>query len=39
VGLYQFNLTVPKLADGDYPMSFQVGSVKAAQTLLFTVKN
>jgi uncharacterized protein (TIGR03437 family) len=39
VGLYQFNLTVPKLADGDYPMSFQVGSVKATQTLLFTVKN
>jgi uncharacterized protein (TIGR03437 family) len=39
VGLYQFDLTVPKLADGDYTMSFQVGSVKAAQTLLFTVKN
>jgi uncharacterized protein (TIGR03437 family) len=39
VGLYQFNLTVPTLADGDYPMSFQVGSVKAAQSLLFTVKN
>ena len=39
VGLYQFDLTVPKLADGDYTMSFQVGSVQAAQTLLFTVKN
>jgi uncharacterized protein (TIGR03437 family) len=39
VGLYQFDLTVPKLADGDYTMSFQVGSVKAAQSLLFTVKN
>jgi uncharacterized protein (TIGR03437 family) len=39
VGLYQFDLTVPKLADGDYTMSFQVGSVKAAQTLLFTVRN
>jgi uncharacterized protein (TIGR03437 family) len=39
VGLYQFDLTVPKLADGDYTMSFQIGSVKAAQTLLFTVKN
>ena len=39
VGLYQFDLTVPQLADGDYTMSFQVGSVKAAQTLLFTVKN
>ena len=39
VGLYQFDLTVPKLADGDYVMSFQVGSVKAVQNLLFTVKN
>jgi uncharacterized protein (TIGR03437 family) len=39
VGLYQFDLTVPKLADCDYTMSFQVGSVQAAQTLLFTVKN
>lgn len=39
VGLYQFDLTVPQLADGDYAMTFQVGSVKAAQTLLFTVKN
>lgn len=39
VGLYQFDLTVPKLADGDYTMSFQIGSVKGAQTLLFTVKN
>jgi uncharacterized protein (TIGR03437 family) len=39
VGLYQFDLTVPQLSDGDYPMSFQVGSVKAAQTLFFTVKN
>jgi uncharacterized protein (TIGR03437 family) len=39
VGLYQFDLTVPKLPDGDYTMSFQIGSVKAAQALLFTVKN
>ncbi len=39
VGLYQFDLTVPKLADGDYTMSFQIGSVKATQSLLFTVKN
>jgi uncharacterized protein (TIGR03437 family) len=38
VGLYQFDLTVPQLADGDYQMTFQVGSVKAAQTLFFTVK-
>jgi uncharacterized protein (TIGR03437 family) len=39
VGLYQFNLTVPKLADGDYQMVFQIGSVKVPQTLLFSVKN
>jgi uncharacterized protein (TIGR03437 family) len=38
VGLYQFDLTVPQLADGDYPITFQVGNVKVAQTLLFTVK-
>jgi uncharacterized protein (TIGR03437 family) len=38
VGLYQFDLTVPNLADGDYQMTFQVGSVQAAQTLFFTVK-
>jgi len=39
VGLYQFDLTVPKLADGDYPMTFQIGSSMVQQTLLFTVKN
>jgi uncharacterized protein (TIGR03437 family) len=39
VGLYQFDLTVPKLADGDYQMTFQIGSTQVAQTLFFTVKN
>jgi uncharacterized protein (TIGR03437 family) len=39
VGLYQFDLTVPRLADGDYPMTFQIGSSAVPQTLLFTVKN
>ncbi len=38
VGLYQFDLTVPNLADGDYQMVFSVGGVQAQQSLLFTVK-
>jgi uncharacterized protein (TIGR03437 family) len=37
VGLYQFNITVPDVADGDYPISFQVGGAKTAQTVYLTV--
>jgi uncharacterized protein (TIGR03437 family) len=37
VGLYQFNIVVPNVADGDYPITFQVGSTTAAQTTYLTV--
>jgi uncharacterized protein (TIGR03437 family) len=37
VGLYQFNITVPNVADGDYQINITVGSVKVQQTIFLTV--
>jgi uncharacterized protein (TIGR03437 family) len=37
VGLYQFNIVVPDVADGDYPISFQEGTTRTAQTVYLTV--
>jgi uncharacterized protein (TIGR03437 family) len=39
VGLYQFNLVVPNLAAGDYPIVMTVGSVSSQSNLFFTVGN
>lgn len=39
VGLYQFNLVVPNLAAGDYPIVMTVGSVSTQSNLFFTVGN
>ena len=38
VGLYQFNLVVPNVPDGDQPMTVQLGGVALPQTLLLSVK-
>lgn len=38
VGLYQFNIVVPDVVDGDYAIAFQAGSTKTAQTVYLTVK-
>lgn len=37
VGEYQFRFVVPNVPDDDYPITFQVGSTKVAQTLYLTV--
>ena len=37
VGLYQFNITVPNLPDGDYQIKVSVGDVAVQQTLFLTV--
>lgn len=39
VGLYQFNITVPQVADGDYQINVTVGSTQVAQTVYLTVQN
>lgn len=39
VGLYQFNLVVPNLAAGDYPIVMTVGSISTQSNLFFTVDN
>lgn len=38
VGLYQFNITVPNVPDGDQPMTVQLGGVALPQTLFLSVK-
>jgi uncharacterized protein (TIGR03437 family) len=38
VGEYQFTFTVPNVANGDYPVVFQVGDLKAPQTVYLTVQ-
>jgi uncharacterized protein (TIGR03437 family) len=38
VGLYQFNLIVPNVPDGDQPVTFKVGSATVQQTLFLSVK-
>ena len=37
VGLYQFNLVVPAVPDGDQPLTFTQNGVKGSQTLLLSV--
>jgi uncharacterized protein (TIGR03437 family) len=37
IGLYQFNLTVPDVPDGDAPITVNVGGVQAQQGLFLTV--
>ncbi len=37
VGLYQFNITVPQVADGDYQISVSVGATPVPQTVYLTV--
>ena len=37
IGLYQFNITVPDVPDGDYQINVSVGGVQVAQTLYLTV--
>jgi uncharacterized protein (TIGR03437 family) len=37
VGEYQFTFHVPSVADGDYPIVFQVGTAKVPQTVYLTV--
>ena len=37
IGLYQFNLTVPQVADGDYHINISVGGVQVQQALYLTV--
>jgi len=40
VGLYQFNVLVPTIADNDaVPLSFTLGGVAGAQTLFTAVHN
>ena len=37
VGLYQFNVTVPNVPDGDYPITFQMGAIQTTQKVYLTV--
>jgi uncharacterized protein (TIGR03437 family) len=37
VGLYQFNLVVPSVPDGDWPLTFTQSGNKSTQTLLLSV--
>ena len=38
VGLYQFNITVPQVANGDSQINVSVGGVPVQQTLYLTVQ-
>ncbi len=37
VGLYQFNIVVPEVGDGDYPINVSVGVTQVPQTVYLTV--
>jgi len=37
VGLYQFNVVVPAVADGDWPLTFTLKAAKGTQTLFLSV--
>ena len=37
VGEYQFTFTIPSVANGDYPVTFQLGAAKVPQTVYLTV--
>jgi uncharacterized protein (TIGR03437 family) len=36
-GLYQFNVTIPDLADGDFPIIADIGGVRSSATVFLTV--
>jgi uncharacterized protein (TIGR03437 family) len=36
-GAYQFNLVVPSVPDGDWPLTFTQNGTKGSQTLLLSV--
>jgi uncharacterized protein (TIGR03437 family) len=38
IGLYQFNITVPNVSDGEYQINLSVGGIPLAQTLYLTVR-
>ncbi|MEO5924141.1 MAG: choice-of-anchor V domain-containing protein [Bryobacteraceae bacterium] len=38
VGLYQFNVIVPNMADGDQPVTIKIGNTTIPQTLVLSVK-
>jgi uncharacterized protein (TIGR03437 family) len=38
VGLYQFNITLPQVANGDSPINVKVGDVQVHQVLYLTVR-
>ena len=37
IGLYQFNIVVPDVPDGDYPVEVEVAGVKVPPTVYLTV--
>jgi uncharacterized protein (TIGR03437 family) len=39
VGLYQFNITVPNVGDGDQPVAVDLGGISTGQDIYITVKN
>jgi uncharacterized protein (TIGR03437 family) len=39
VGLYQFNITVPNVGDGDQPVTVDLGGIGTGQEIYITVKN
>lgn len=38
-GLYQFNLTVPEVPDGDVPITAQIGAMQSSSKLMVSVKH
>jgi uncharacterized protein (TIGR03437 family) len=37
-GLYQFNITVPNLSDGDYPIIASLGGASSNRSVLVTIQ-
>jgi uncharacterized protein (TIGR03437 family) len=38
-GLYQFNLTVPEVPDGDVPATAQIGAIQSSSKLMVSIKH
>ncbi len=38
-GLYQFNLTVPEVPDGDLPITAQIGAIQSTGRVMVSVKH
>jgi uncharacterized protein (TIGR03437 family) len=38
-GLYQFNLTVPEIPDGDVPVTAQIGAIQSSSKLMVSIKH